>query len=147
MRNIELFNLTVGEVLGCCYESFPERESLSVGIISNSIKGCYPELTGDEAEEFEFYINRIVKSTILWLRDAGYLWVEAEIVCEIYDFEGVVLSPKSLELLNAIPDSIEKSETIGEKLAKGLSTFGKDASLTLIKTALSEGLKIGLKGI
>ncbi|HBC3450934.1 TPA: hypothetical protein KDY51_004851 [Vibrio parahaemolyticus] len=144
MKNIDLFNLAVGEILGTCYESFPEREMLSVPIIFHKIKGFYPEYTGEEATEFEFYAHRIIKSTVEWLRDSGYLWVEKEIVCEIYDFEGVVLTPKSLELLSALPESLDSTETVGEKLAKGLSKVGKDGSLHLIKTALAKGLELGL---
>lgn len=144
MKNIDLFNLAVGEILGTCYESFPEREMLSVSIIFHKIEGFYPEYNGEEAREFELYAHRIIKSTVGWLRDAGYLWVEKEIVSEIYDFEGVVLTPKSLELLNALPESLDSTETMGEKLAKGLSKIGKESTLHLIKTALTKGLELGL---
>ena len=50
------------------------------------------------------------------------------------------LSPLGLEVLNSVPDSLQMTESIGEKLSKGAKFLGKEALLTTVNTALSIGL-------
>jgi len=140
MNNIELFNLSVAETLAACYEEFPQKINFSSIDITDKVLGYYPEKNEGEYAEIIF---PVATGTIQWLGQAGYLWIANQ---EQHEFLGVTLSPKGLELLNLIPDSISKKESIGSLLTGGLKSVGKESALALIKTVLSEGVKLSLKG-
>ncbi len=143
MLNIELFNLSVAEVMGVCYESFPERIHIRSITISDKVSGYYPEESNDEENNIVWQIFPIATATIQWLEQAGYLWVGNQ---EQDDFLGVTLTPKGLELLNMIPDSLSQKEPVGSLLLGGLKTSAKETALTIMKTVLAEGVKMSLKG-
>ncbi|MEE1673681.1 hypothetical protein SNR37_003107 [Agarivorans aestuarii] len=137
MHNIELFNLAVGETLGYCYEHFPRRVEVNADFISKRVCEFYDiDLVNDA------FINEATEvsgATIIWLVNAGYLWIE-----ENYEFEfsDVTLTPKSLSLLNVVPESLDG--TIGSKLVSGVKASSKSVASSLMTTLLSEGVKLSL---
>ena len=137
MKNIELFNLAVGEVLGECYESFPVPAHITKGTIGLAVKEHYPDPNPNHINlgDLEFKISQ---HTITWLSKAGYIWI-----MEGNDGSNVVkatLSPKGLELLNAMPKSVESSEPIGSQLAKGIKEIGVGTFQSLVIQVLSGGV-------
>ena len=143
MRNIDLFNLHVAEVLGTCYESFPVRVDVSYEDLGESVFKRY-SLGSDEellynAQEYE----ELAAAAINWLADAGYLWVGKK----IYGFaKSVTLTPKSLELLNATPQALEITESVGTFLANESKTLGRETALSVIRSVLAEGAKLAFSG-
>jgi hypothetical protein len=137
MKNIELFNLAVGEVLGECYESFPVPAYITKGIIGIAVKEYYPNPNPNHInlDDLEFEIS---KHTINWLAKADYIWImESK---EGSRAVNATLSPKGLELLNAMPKSVDGSEPIGSQLAKGIKEVGVGAFQALVVQVLSGGV-------
>ncbi|ENM5835575.1 hypothetical protein NTH44_003689, partial [Vibrio metoecus] len=135
MKNIELFNLAVSEILGSCYEQFPNRVSFSANDIAINVCDFYPE---SELEDTFFPLVTLCKSTVKWLDDAGYLWIKHEVGM---DYHGVTLTPKAFELLNIMPTSLKSKESIGEILLNKAKQAGKITALEAVKLLLSEGVR------
>lgn len=143
MINIELFNLTVAEVLGECYENFPERINLKESDVAYKVLEYYSDDILEEHPDFTDKLFGIASATVAWLEQAGFIWVEGR---DLNDFYRVTLSSKGLELLNLVPDSITNKESIGTSFINGAKSVGKDAVLSAIKLVLSEGAKLAIKG-
>ncbi len=141
MKNIELFNLSVANVFGKCYQSFPVPIELYSGIVASEVEQKYKNemfaLTDGHSAE-----HQISDSTIQWLIDSGYIKGSKKIGFNVY--ENVVLTPMGLIALNAMPDSLKEnnSTTIGDKLID----FSGDCTISFIselaKIAISEGAKL-----
>ena len=136
MKNIEMFNLAVGEVLGECYLSFPVPTTISRGTIGGAIEEYYPDYDPSNIDmrkpEYE-----IAACTISWLTKAGYIWLsEGDEKSRIVK---ATLSPKGLEVLNAMPKSITTG-SIGSNLAKGVKDIGISTFQKLVIHALSQGI-------
>lgn len=58
----------------------------------------------------------------------------------------VTLTPKSLELLNLVPEALQHKVSIGSMLAEGARNIGRESALALIRTVLAEGAKFSLSG-
>jgi hypothetical protein len=137
MQNIELFNLAAKEILGMCYESFPNRVKVDSKKIANKVLKYY-----DRSELNEDKVNEIVKvchSTAEWLEQANYIWVRFKAGNE---FNSVTLTPKALELLNLMPEALKVQESLGSILMKGSKTIGKTGALEAVKILFSEGVKM-----
>ncbi|MBW8183562.1 hypothetical protein [Shewanella nanhaiensis] len=141
MRNIELFNLSVAEILGECYESFPKRISIKESDIAYKVLEYYDDSVSDDVIVFVEQLFDISSSTIEWLEQAGYIWVGGR---DHKDFYRVTLSSKGLELLNLIPDSLNTKDTLGSSFIKSAKTASKETVLSSIKVFLSEGAKLAL---
>ena len=135
INNIELFNVAVAEVFGRCYKSFPIPINVEVIELSHLIQ----ETIDSECElennvrSHEYEISR---ATVNWLIDADYLWSRN---ATNNSFNGLVLTPKGLEVLNSIPSGLENKTTLGEKLGEGAKEIGKDATLDIVKSTLAYG--------
>ena len=151
--NIEKFNYYVGVLFGTLYSSFPCRERIDY----LKIIGCQecPEtyeggfykgihikdgVRQDLSKEISF-----VHETLHWLRETEYLIGTVE-----FSSSGrsatVTLSPKALEILKAIPSSVEsaqKGKTIGEELSDAIGSAAKEKVSELAKKALSYLFTIG----
>lgn len=138
MKNIEQFNLAVSEILGTCYEQFPNRVNFSQNDIAKKVSDYYHE---DEIEDSYLELVKLSKSTVKWLEEAGYLWIKHEFNSEYHD---VTLTPKAFELLNMMPDSLKPKASIGELLIRGAQGAGKSMTLDAIKILLSEGVKLAI---
>ena len=142
MKNIELFNLTVAEVLGMCYENFPERIDIKYSVIADKVLGYYDIHSIDDQPAFLTQLIDICTATITWLEQAGFIWVKGR---NNDNFYRVTLSSKGLELLNLVPDSLT-NVSIGESFIKGTKSVAKETVLAAIKLVLSEGTKLLMKG-
>lgn len=142
MINIELFNLAVAEVLGQCYESFPDRIRINGFKVGESLLEFYGDDVETQHPDFGEKIFAVGPATLDWLAQAGYIWVGNK---DQADYLGVTLSPKGLELLNLVPDSLNSSDSIGSTLVQGAKVLGKESILAGIKLALSEGMKLAVK--
>ena len=144
MNNIDVFNIAVGEIFRECYASFPIPTTISKGVIGHSVveisRGYEQDVYNHDDIEFE-----IVYSTILWLVRAGYIWLSKEPEKSDRTFDAV-LSPKGLEVLNAVPASVSGSGTIGQRLTKGAKELGLDVFKNLSIQALSVGASIAFNG-
>ncbi|MEO3988199.1 hypothetical protein [Plesiomonas shigelloides] len=142
MRNIELFNLSVAEILGECYEAFPERINLKESDIAYKVIEYYDDSVTEDIQPFVDQLFNIASSTIQWLEQAGYIWVGGR---NYNDFYQVTLSSKGLELLNLVPESLNTKESIGSAFINGAKVLGKESILSCIRILLSEGTKLALK--
>lgn len=143
MNNIDLFNLCVADVLGACYEQFPVKIDLYFDEIGNRVASQFPSDDGDELLDVFMSSLDVVSATIQWLSQAGYLWIGNEF------YGGVTkstLTPKSLELLNMVPESLKESRSLGSVLAAESKTLGREAVLSIVRTVLSEGAKFSVSG-
>lgn len=139
MNNIEAFNISVAEILGQCYREFPLKVRISKMDIGVTIKEAF----GDDPDgifnldEKEY---QIAEETMLWLIKSGYVWCENP--SRSISFEGVTLSPKGLEVLNAVPDQLKGKKSLGEHLSVGIKSLGKESASTMVKIGLSYGAKM-----
>lgn len=143
MRNIDLFNLHVAEVLGTCYENFPVRIDFKYDDLAYRVFKQYSSGTDEELFFNAVEYSELAVATLDWLTEAGYLWVSKKVHGSV---KGVTLTPKSLELLNATPESIESKTSIGTALANESKKLGRETVLSIVQTVLAEGAKFTLMG-
>jgi hypothetical protein len=140
MKNIESFNIAVAEAFGQCYQAFPLRIELSVIEIGKVIQETNDPDCGNDIDmrstEYE-----IARESVNWLIESGYLWHRN---ATNMSFNAVTLSPKGLEVLNAVPKGIEVKTTLGEELGKGVKQIGKESALDFVKTTLTYGASLVL---
>lgn len=123
--NIELFNGIVGKIFAILYEKFPVETSITyIDLIDELIDNKVYERTLGDGE--------FVDATVNWLIKAGY----------VYERGGdIVLSAKGLEVLRAMPESVDPEIPLGEKIieySKGMFNEGLNHS---VKVALGLGAK------
>ncbi|MDF4881406.1 hypothetical protein P3558_24435, partial [Vibrio parahaemolyticus] len=73
------------------------------------------------------------------LEQAGYIWVEAQSDGSFYS---VTLTPKTLELMNMVPNSLQ--ESIGSKLVSAASEVSKQGAISTVVTMLAAGAKLAV---
>jgi selenophosphate synthetase-related protein len=141
MRNIDMFNLSVAEITGLCYENFPHRIEITTHNIAEKLTNYY-EIDEDNTEEVADFIHEsteMVESTAYWLEQAGYIWVEAQADGSFYN---VTLTPKTLEIMNMVPNSLQ--ESIGSKLVSTASEISKQGAISTAVTMLAAGAKLAV---
>ncbi|MDC5857360.1 hypothetical protein [Vibrio europaeus] len=139
MKNIDAFNIAVGSIFGYCYQNFPEKCDISTGEIGDIIRDSFGKEKSNYTN-YQDYEYKIVNATVEWLVKSGYLWCDSRF--EGLIIKNVVLTPKGLEALNSIPESLEQKQTFGETLSKGASALGKEAMITTVQTCLGFGAKL-----
>jgi len=141
MSNIEAFNIAAAEIFGQCYQAFPLKVTISNMDIGVAIKEAF-----GEDPDGTFYLNeveyKIAEATMFWLIEAGYIWCKKP--HKSISFEGVTLSPKGLEVLNAVPTELTSKESLGEQLSNGIKVLGKDCASSIIKIGLTYGAKLAM---
>jgi hypothetical protein len=121
-NNIELFNKFIEDLLLRLYENFPIEKNICI-------------------TDFEYLDNKesssIFFSSVKFLKKEEFLnYNEA-----VYGaYTQVVLTTKSLSLLNAIPASIEAKQTVGKELEVAV----KEGKSELIKKITGEILKTAI---
>lgn len=136
MRNIDLFNEYAAVILARLYESFPVKTDLDVRKIS-----------GHEQED-EFGVIRapdgrlskesdVACATIEWLVDTGF--VRADDRRPPLAFVRCVLTAEGLRLLQATPESVRITETVGDKLVRLVSEGAVDLARETAKALLTLG--------
>jgi hypothetical protein len=137
MDNIELFNIAVADTFGRCYKSFPVPIGLSVSDIERVLLQSMNREIDRDMEVGHKY--EVARSSVEWLIKSGYLWCKASTSDQFFD---VTLTPKGLEILNAIPKPLEVNKSLGERLAQGVISLGKETTLTVVKEGLSLGARL-----
>lgn len=131
LKNIELFDLYVGKIFVKLYENFPLRIDISpCKMIGKEIN----EDTLEAPKECDIFID-----TMIWLEESGYIKYSSQE--GNHYFLKVVLTAKGLELLKAVPPSVETKKGIGERL----TTLSKIGSEEAIKEAVNIMLSMGVK--
>lgn len=140
-RNIESFNLIVGMVLADLYERFPVPRDLS-GRVYAQRAGLHRDLSDIQVEDGE-----LAGAAIQWLISEGYVRAASD-VNSIGNALGCVLTLQGLRLLS-MPQSLEKSESVGEALIKATTAGAQEGVKSVVgkvvKTALLEGGKLGFQ--
>lgn len=129
MSNIDRFNDCTARLFAMLYQEFPFKVNLN-----------YAQWLGDEhGGEITMDDLEFCKATVHWLQEAGYITTGQQ---SRYLITGVGLTAKGLEVLKAVPESVDAKQSIGESLIE----YGKGESVrtatSLISTALTEGFKI-----
>ncbi|WP_434949734.1 hypothetical protein ACRWQL_00145 (plasmid) [Shewanella sp. HL-SH4] len=141
MKNIDMFNLTVSEILGQCYKNFPNETDFDYRQIAHQVSQYYDK--SDYQENFVI-LEGICRDTMSWLYQADYLWTRFPVHSQraTMNATGIRLSPKGLEALSLMPDSLTQKKPVGDILQGGVKETGKMAALEAVKFILSEGVKI-----
>lgn len=126
--NIEKFNKYAALILAALYESFPVPREIAC-----SLAGIDEEFgpEGQAGPETAFFM-----ATLRWLADSGYLR-HGQKNCVV--FWDVVLTPKGLEALCAMPESLSGRAPLGERLKVAVSAGSKTAMAEAIKAVLAAG--------
>jgi len=137
MSNIELFDEYTARILAMLYEAFPIRIALDA-----------VEMSGAEIDDFGVPLGALGKrsksfevcfATTQWLIDAGYIDHQGD---NGYCFGGCVLTARGLEVLKSVPDSIQRKESIGEKIVCLIRSGSVDVAKEAAKAAISAGIGI-----
>ncbi len=139
MKNIEAFNIAVGCIFGQCYKEFPLKTNISTWEVGEAIKNSCGTENRDHTN-LDDYEYKVVESTMKWLVQSGYLWCDN--TKKPINFEGVVVTPRGLEVLNLMPDSLGHRQTIGETLSKGAKEVGREVTMTSVQLCLGLGAKL-----
>ena len=136
MTNIALFDEYVATIFGMLYSSFPVRSRLDAvelsGVPEIDEFGVPIDARGKPSKKFD-----VCMATIEWLIDTGYISAKDR---DQYGFSQCVLTARGLEILKAVPESVQTKETIGEKLVYLL----RSGSIDLAKESAREALSIGI---
>lgn len=142
MKNIDSFNIAVAEVFGRCYEAFPLRVNITIIEIGDVIRETIdPDCNHDIDLRSEEY--GIARESVNWLTQAGYLWCHQQ---SNTSFHQVTLSPKALEILNAVPNTLQVKESLGEQLSKGVKQIGRETAMEAVKLSLKAGASLLMTG-
>lgn len=137
-NNIDKFNDLTGEIFTVLYESFPEPTVLfAVNFVGKDNYVIMDKNLGMEipTKETSFFM-----STVRWLANEGYITIGDENhTC----FVNVVLTNKSLSILNVTPDSL--SPSLGSQLIQASKKGATNVTRTVIKEALRIGVQLGAK--
>lgn len=135
LSNIERFDEITGEVFAKLYLNFPVPCLLRVAdYVANATVFNEHLSTDVPSKEAEFFF-----SCIRWLESAGYIAAKAE--NEFFVAE-VVLTSKGLEVLRAMPSSLQGKASIGERLGDTAAKGGKEIARMLVSEALALGTRI-----
>ena len=130
--NIQLFNLITGDLFAKLYESFPvpcEIDFASLGM----------NFIDPSDYDGSFAISSFAEDTTKWLSDANYVWLESP--SHMGAKSTARLTPKGLEILRAIPASLEEKIPLGEKLIEFSKKTVADSLSDTVKLALGLGVK------
>jgi len=134
--NIERFDHVAGRVFGHLYEHFPVPCYITAKLVFDEVT-TFDEHLGMEIpnESAEFFA-----ACVSWLHRAGYIeyreWNHA-----LASFSQVILTAKGLEVLKALPASLQASQSIGEHLMEA----SKTGSTEVFKSAVAEALSLGVR--
>jgi hypothetical protein len=129
--NIQQFNTIVARVFELLYDDFPDPCDLGPDHFDLTA-----EVEGEVIWRDEAY--QTVLSTIRWLSAEKYVRVHgySNGLCL-----GVTLTQKGLSILNATPDSLHPSETMGAKIKSALA----DGSKSMVSKVVGQALDIGIE--
>ena len=137
-QNIELFNQYVARILAQLYESFPVKQHLDVYKLTGlSAEDPDPREVIHAPDGSKLKEAQVAASTIDWLVETGYIRADDRgYPCE---YLGCVLTAKGLKLLQAVPDSVNTTETAGAELVRLLKGGSIDVAINFAKEILMRG--------
>lgn len=133
--NIERFDVLVGRVFAELYQFFPVAVHLEAWEYRDMFTGV-PMQDGWVAMEDGVFFQ----STVLWLGSAGY--IEHGISINNGDVQNCVLTAKGLEVLKALPASLQSGPSLGEQLVDASKGGAKEVIRGVANEALSLGARI-----
>ncbi|EHD22630.1 MULTISPECIES: hypothetical protein [Brenneria] len=135
--NIEKFNELVGIIFAKLYESFPlKRDLFTDDILGKEFLASNSQEIGTSAEDEIFFLD-----SIDWLLMSGYI-VGARSSGGCHN---VVLTAKGLEVLKAVPQSL--NSPLGERIVAAVNAEGRKALSSLVSQALGLGLQYAIRSI
>jgi hypothetical protein len=136
--NIELFDEYTAKILGELYQAFPIKKSLEATAITGHTTlddfGMPLNAQGKPSKHFD-----VCMATIAWLAEAGYMHRGSQ---QNYGFDECVLTAKGLEVLKSVPESLQASEGIGDKLVSALRQGAIDTAKDAAGMAIRAGIKM-----
>lgn len=135
VSNIEKFDDMVGKVFAELYLSFPLPHALQAEDFMESTTRRHDVYEMDlPSDDAEFFI-----ATAEWLIQSGFIYGEPRYYTHV---EKAVLTAKGLEVLHAIPNSLDTGPSLGARMADAAKTGGKETLRALVTEALSVGAKL-----
>ncbi len=129
--NIQRFDELTGQILGRLYESFPLPSPMLaaafIGPDNAPMPGCPFGCKFPQADFFE--------ATMLWLLASGYLSATQD--NPSCNFRRCVLTPKGLEVLRLVPESLQAP--LGAQLADAARSQAAPMLSALVVQVLSAG--------
>lgn len=135
-QNIQKFDELVGRIFSELYESFPVPKSIKADVWDDYMADLNEGGLGAQFQTESDFFN----STVEWLMHAGFIrYKEINFGGRA---NGCVLTAKGLEILKAIPKSLEPS--LGEKLIEASKSGVVEQVRSLTGQALSYGVSLAL---
>lgn len=131
--NIDRFDEYTALIFARLYATFPTRIDLNdLDVIPGAWKDGEFDLDGYQLDA-EF-----VRATILWLKDAGYIAGRPS-NSGLFD---AVLTSKGLEVLKAIPASLNSGPSLGDRITDAVKEEGRETMRSLVSEALGIGARL-----
>jgi hypothetical protein len=132
MQNIEHFNLYTAYILNVLLEAFPMPKALDAKEIAEAMKDIIPVDPQKQSDASNF-----VGYTLVWLSEYDFIGRRGEISPFRY-----VLTPKSLDRLNAVPSVLtaKKAETGDKSLGEALKSTTADLAKEVGKEAKRQAI-------
>jgi len=130
MQNNEHFNLYTAHILSILFECFPMPKALDAKEIAEAMKDVMPLDPQKQNEASNF-----VGNTLVWLSDYHFIGRQGLLPPFRY-----VLTPKSLERLNALPSALvaKEAETGDKSLGEALKSTTSDLAKEVGKEVKKE---------
>lgn len=125
-NNILVFNQFVAQIFSELYSEFP----IPMTIDLNSIEADHPS-----SKKLFF------KSTATWLQDAGYISFSNIDASQTRIFN-CVLTAKGLESLNAMPNGLTGTHTLGDTLGECVKQGAREHTVETVKKILGVGVTL-----
>lgn len=149
-ENIQEFNLIVATLFNDLYLAFPRRITVLpakyLGFKLSEQQDGDPSgiivvsLSDSSESRLPYKKLDVVTDCIKWLEQTGYIYIEQSNY--YHSISGVTLTAKGLEILKAVPSTIDSSQSIGEQLHEAVESGGKQAASNIVSTALTAGYSL-----
>lgn len=133
---MEKFNRLTGLLFAKLFEEFPVPTRFTP-------HSFFEQMIEILDEEGGFNFPEYFESTVRWLDTAGYIWIAQDLCATEGPEFDLVLSERGLATLRKIPESLEGSESIGERLIGFAKSKTSDAVSTLISLAINNAANTG----
>ena len=127
---MEKFDQLAGLIFGKLYSEFP----VPLRIFPEQF---LEKVIDKDDHEGSFNFIEYFDGTVKWLSKAGYIWISEDLSTDGLPEFDVVLSEKGLGALRKIPESLEGTASIGERLSGFAKSKTADAIGTLISLAIT----------
>ena len=132
MSNIDRFNECSTRLFATLYENFP----LKVRLDYHAWLQGEPAGDGARVDLDDF---SLCQATVEWLDEAGYITVK-HYTARFAD--GVSLAAKGLEVLKAVPSSLEARQSVGDAMVAFSKGAVRMTATELMSTAMTEGFRL-----